>query len=211
MALTSLLSVALGIGLAAATGLRVFLPLLIAAVAARFGVLPLASGFEWLASNTAILMLGSASVLEVAAYYVPGIDHLLDVLASPATLVAGTIVSASVMTNIPPWVLWPVAVIAGGGIAGLTKGATALVRVKSATTTAGLANPLVATVETAGATVVSLVAILVPVLAVLAIGLLLYFAHRVAKKAKRLVFGPRTPPGQPPRQAATHSGGGTSA
>jgi hypothetical protein len=121
------------------------------------------------------------------------------VLASPATLIAGTFVSASVMTNIPPWVLWPVAVIAGGGIAGLTKGATALVRVKSAATTAGLANPLVATVETAGATVVSLVAILVPVLAVLALGLLLYFAYRVAKKAKRLVFGPRTRSGQPAR------------
>ena len=122
---------ALGIGLAAATGFRVFLPLLVAALAAR-RPLPLNDGFAWLASAPALFTLASASVLETLAYYIPGVDHALDVIASPAAVAAGIVASASVMTDVPPAVMWPVAIIAGGGIAGLTKGSTALVRAKSA-------------------------------------------------------------------------------
>src|SRR5262245_11143072 len=121
----SLVGVALGVGLAAATGFRVFLPLLIAAVAARWGALPLADGFEWLANTGTIVALSTASLLEVGAYYIPGVDHALDVIAMPASLIAGTIVSASAMVAMPPAILWPVAIIAGGGVAGLTKGTTA--------------------------------------------------------------------------------------
>lgn len=139
----SAISVALGLGLAAATGLRVFLPLLVAALAARWGALPLGEGFGWLSSTPSIAMLATASGVEVLAYYVPGIDHALDVIASPVTVVAGTIASASVMVDLPPWVLWPVAIIAGGGVAGLTKGTTAIVRAKSGLATVGLANPIV--------------------------------------------------------------------
>ena len=96
----ALLSVALGAGLAAATGFRVFLPLLIAAIAARSGVLPLTDGFAWLASTPALVTLGTAAVLETLAYYVPGVDHALDVLASPAALAAGVLASAAVMADV---------------------------------------------------------------------------------------------------------------
>lgn len=159
-----LLSVALGIGLAAATGFRVFIPLLVAGLAARAGWVPLIDSFAWLQSTPALVALSTAAVLEILAFYIPGVDHLLDVIAGPLAVVAGIIVSASVMVDLPPEVRWPVAVIAGGGIAGLTKATTAVIRAKSAVVTGGLANPVVSTVETAGAATVSILAILAPLL-----------------------------------------------
>ena len=108
------LSVVLGIGLAAATGFRVFLPMLIVSGAAYTGHLSLADSFAWLGTSPALTMLGVAAVVEILAYYVPGVDNLLDSLATPAALVAGTIVSAAVMTDVPPMVKWTAAVIAGG-------------------------------------------------------------------------------------------------
>jgi hypothetical protein len=192
----SLIGIALGIGLAAATGFRIFIPLLIAGLAARFDVLPLGDSFQWLASTPALLMLGTAAAAETLAYYIPGVDHALDVVASPATLAAGVVASASVMTDIPPAVMWPVAVIAGGGAAGLTKGSTALLRAKSGVMTGGLANPVVSTVETVGATGLAVLAIAVPLLCLAAVVALLYWATR---KAGRLLFGRRS---TPPRAAA---------
>lgn len=183
---TTLAGIALGIGLAAATGFRVFLPLLVAGLAARFGGLDLSEHFQWLASTTALVMLGSAAVAEILAYYIPGVDHLLDVLASPAALVAGAVASAAVMTDLPPSVVWPVAIIGGGGIAGLTKGSSALLRAKSGVMTGGLGNPVVATVETAGATGLSLFAIALPFIALLAIVVLLAW---VVRKSGKLLFG----------------------
>jgi hypothetical protein len=184
-----LISVALGIGLAAATGFRVFLPLLIVGLAARSGFVPLGDGFQWLASTPALLTLGTAAVFEVLAYYVPGVDHALDVIASPATVAAGVVASASVMADVPQGVMWPVAIIAGGGVAGLTKGSTALLRAKSGLLTGGLANPVVSTIETAGATGLALFALAVPVICLVGVVALLVWA---ARKAGRVLFGRRT-------------------
>jgi Domain of unknown function (DUF4126) len=175
---TMLGGIALGIGLAAATGLRVFLPLLIAGLAAHFGYIPLSENFQWLASIPALVMLGTAAVAEILAYYVPGVDHALDVMASPATLVAGAIASAAVMTDLPPGVLWPLAIIGGSGIAGLTKGSSALIRAKSGLMTGGLGNPVVSTAETIGATGLSLFAIALPVVALMLIVVLLAWVVR---------------------------------
>ena len=186
VSLESLLSIALGIGLAAAAGFRIFVPLLAAGIAARTGFLPLTDGFQWLGSTPALLMLGTAAVVEVLAYYIPGVDHLLDVVAGPAAVGAGVVASASVMADIPQAVMWPLAIIAGGGVAGLTKGTTALLRAKSGVMTAGLANPVVATVETVGATGITVLALVVPLLCLAAIAGLLYWA---TKKAGRLLFG----------------------
>src|SRR5512138_3110533 len=96
------LSIALGIALAAATGFRVFVPLLAAGLAARAGWIPLTDTFAWLATTPALLMLGTAAVLETFAYFIPGVDHVLDVLASPVAVVAGVVASASVSTHISP-------------------------------------------------------------------------------------------------------------
>jgi hypothetical protein len=191
LSIDSLLGIALGIGLAAATGFRIFAPLLVAGLAARFGYLPLGEGFQWLAGTPALLMLATAAVAEILAYYVPGVDHALDVLASPAALAAGIVASAAVMTDLPQAVLWPVAIIAGGGAAGLAKGSTALLRAKTGALTGGLGNPVVSTIETVGATGLAVLAILVPLLCLVAVGTLLYWATR---RAGRLLFGRSRPP-----------------
>jgi hypothetical protein len=87
--------------------------------AAYTGHLPLAQNLAWLGTAPALTMLSVAALAEVLAYYIPSIDNLLDTLATPAALVAGTIVSAAVMTDIPPIVKWTAAVIAGAGVAGV--------------------------------------------------------------------------------------------
>jgi len=179
------LSVALGIGLAAATGFRVFLPLLVLAAAARWGMVPLGEGFAWLASGAALTMLAAAAIVEVAAYYIPGVDNLLDVLAGPLALAAGVMVSAAVMTDLPPMLKWTLAIIAGGGAAGLTQGATTFVRAHSTALTGGLGNPLVASLEIAGAVLVSVLALAAPYVALALVALFCVWALRMLRRLGR--------------------------
>jgi hypothetical protein len=186
----TLLSVALGVGLAAAVGLRVFLPLLVVAIAAWAGKLPLAESFQWLGTWPAVLALAVATVAEIAAYYLPGVDHLLDVVATPVALVAGSVTAAAVMTDLPPLVKWTTAIIAGGGAAGLTQGLSSLIRLKSTATTGGLGNPIVATGELGGSLLLSLLAIFMPVLALVAVVLFLWIAVRVARRLLRRAQSP---------------------
>jgi Domain of unknown function (DUF4126) len=134
------LSIALGIGLAAATGFRVFLPMLIVSAGAYAGHVPLGDNFAWLGTPSALTMLSVAAVVEILVYCIPGLDNLLDTLATPAAFIAGTVVSAAVMTDVPPMVKWTAAVIAGGGIAGVTQGVTATLRANSTIWTGELGN-----------------------------------------------------------------------
>jgi hypothetical protein len=180
--LESLIAVAIGIGLAAATGFRVFLPLLVAGLAARWGALPLSEGFQWLSTTGALVALTTASALEVAAYYIPGVDHMLDVVASPAALIAGVVASASAMAEIPPAIMWPVAIIGGGGVAGVTKVTSALVRAKTSLATAGLGNPVVSTGETTAAIGFAVAAIVIPLLCLLGLVVLLIWLGRKARR-----------------------------
>ena len=159
------LSVVLGIGLAAATGFRVFLPMLVMSVAAYTGHLQLDNSFAWLATPSALTMLGVPAVAEILAYYVPGVDNLLDALATPVAFVAGTVVSAAVITDLPPMVKWTAAVIAGGGMAGIMQGMTAILRAKSTVLTGGLGNSLIATAQLVGSLLVSLLTLAAPLAA----------------------------------------------
>lgn len=169
------LSIAAGVALAAACGFRVFVPLLAVSLAARAGQLPLAPGFQWLGTDAAAIALGTATILEVAAYYVPWLDHLLDGIGAPVATAAGVAAAAAVFADLPPLLRWTLAVVAGGGAAGAVHGATSLGRLKSLAFTAGLANPVVATAELGGAIATSVLALALPVaaLAFLLAGLLL--------------------------------------
>lgn len=187
-----LLPVAVGIGLAAAAGLRVFLPMLVVSIAAREGWIPLSVGFEWLATTPAMLALATAALVEVVAYYLPGLDHLLDTLASPLAVVAGVLLSAAVMADLPPYVKWTIAIIAGGGVAGLTQTASVLTRAKSGLLSGGLANPLVSTVELIGGAGLALLALILPIVTVVLILLLAIWA------ARRLRRRPAAPPQSSP-------------
>jgi hypothetical protein len=160
-----LLLVALGVGLAAAVGFRVFLPLLVLSIASYTGQLTLAPSFEWLGTLPAILMLTVAAAAEILAYYLPGVDNLLDVVATPAALAAGTMVAAAVMADLPPLVKWTTAVIAGGGAAGITQGITSMLRAKSTLATGGLGNAAIASGELGGAAVLAVLAIFAPIAA----------------------------------------------
>ncbi len=179
----TLLGVLAGIGLAAACGFRVFVPMLVAAIAIRSGALHAAGGFEWLGSTPALIALSVATVLEIGAYYIPGLDHLLDTIASPAAVVAGTLVTASFVTDVEPWFRWTLAAVAGGGAAALVQAATVVARGASGIFTFGIANPLVATAELAGASVASVLAIVAPVIVVLGVVVLaVWLVRRLVRR-----------------------------
>lgn len=177
-----LLSVCVGLGLSAACGFRVFVPLLVMSIAANAGHLHLASAFAWIGSPAALAAFSIATVLEVGAYYIPWLDHFLDTLATPCAVVAGTIVTASVVTGLSPFLKWTLAVMAGGGLAGGVQAATVLARGLSFAGTGGLANPLVATVELGGSLLASVAVVLAPIMAA---SLLLFVGAIVVYKWNR--------------------------
>lgn len=181
----TVISIALGIGLAAAVGFRVFLPLLVASIAAYTGHLRVDENFAWLGSLTAMTMLGVAAVVEVLAYYIPVVDNLLDTITTPLALVAGTVVSAAVIADVPPLIRWSTAIIAGGGIAGITQGVTTLLRAKSSAFTGGVGNPVVSTVEMVAAATISILALLAPAIALALIAFFCWFAVRLVRRYLR--------------------------
>ncbi|MDQ5819983.1 MAG: DUF4126 domain-containing protein [Actinomycetota bacterium] len=181
----TLLSVLVGIGLSAAAGLRLFVPLLVASAASLSGHLELASQFDWIGSYPALIAFAAASVLELGAYLVPLLDNALDWLAAPVAAVAGTVLTASSIVEMSPFLKWTLAIVAGGGVAGTVHALTAVTRLGSTTTTGGLANPGVAAAELTGSVGVSLLAIAAPVLAAAVVVLLIYLLLRVARKVRR--------------------------
>ena len=184
----TLLSIGIGLGLAAACGFRVFVPLLVASIAARAGYLSLAAGFDWVGTEPALYAFATATVLEILAYYIPWLDNVLDAIATPAAVIAGMLVGAAVFTDLPPFLKWSLAIIAGGAAAGMVQGATGLLRLKSTALSGGLANPVVSTLELVGSLVMAVVALMVPVVALLLAVALCVAAFRLAG---RILFGRR--------------------
>ncbi len=184
----TLCGIAVGIGLSAACGFRVFVPLLVMNLASLSGLLQLSPGFAWMGSYYATVAFATATIVEVLGYYIPWLDHVLDIFATPAAIIAGTIATASMVTHMSPFLKWTLALIAGGGIAGLVQGTTVALRAISSASTTGIGNPLVSTLELAGSILTALLAILVPILCLALIAFLCIF---VIRKAGRLFFGKR--------------------
>ena len=174
----TMLSLFVGVGLAAACGFRIFVPLLVMSIASLTGQIALAPEIEWIATYPALAAFSLATLFEVAAYYIPWVDNLLDTIAIPAATVAGTIVMASAVSEMTPFLKWGLAVIVGGGVAGTVQGFTSIARLASTATTGGLGNPAVSTVEAGGSVVLSILAITLPVVAVIAVVVILFFASR---------------------------------
>ena len=160
-----LFSVGLGVGLAAACGFRVFLPVLVMGLAARAGFLELTDGFAWMAGNPALLTFAVAVTCEVGAYYIPWLDNLLDTIAMPAAITGGVVVGAANIETATPLLNWSLAAVAGGGSAAAVQTGTTLLRGASTAATTGLGNPVVSTAENGAAIGLSVLAIVVPVLA----------------------------------------------
>lgn len=184
MTFTTILSIALGIGLAASSGFRVFLPLFALSAAAYFGLWPLNENFQWLSSTPALMILGAATVAEIGAYLIPFLDNLLDTLAVPLAGLAGTAVMASTAADLSPAVTWALAVIAGGGAAAAIKGVNATTRAASTATTAGLANPVVSVAETGVAAVMAALSLFLPFLAVAVLFVIVFWLWRKYRAIK---------------------------
>lgn len=182
-----LLSLVMGLGLSACCGFRVFVPLLAASIATKLGLLHLGSGFQWMSSTPALICFGAATVFEIAGYYIPFIDNILDTIMTPASVIAGTLLTASaIIPDLDPMLKWGLGIIVGGGSAGIIQAGTALTRATSTATTAGVANPVVATVEHILAIVGSIFSVLVPFviagIVCIVIVVMLFFVIRYFKK-----------------------------
>ncbi|MQW91357.1 DUF4126 family protein [Acinetobacter wanghuae] len=175
----TILGLCIGIGLSAACGFRVFVPLLVMSVASLVGWFEPMKGFEWLAIPSVCIALAVATVCEIAAYYVPWVDNILDTVATPAAMVAGTLTTMAVSSGeMSQFASWAAAIIVGGGTAGAVQMSTVAVRGLSTATTGGLANPVVSTGEWMGALLLSILSFLVPVLVVIVAVIALIWAVR---------------------------------
>lgn len=181
------LSILLGIGLSAATGMRIFLPALVASVATQQGYISPAEGFEWMASWPAIIAFGTASIVELGAYYIPWVDNALDTIAGPGAILAGGLIATSFLQIESEALQWILGMIAGGTTAGGIQAGTTLLRGMSTATTGGLGNPVVSTGENLGALFLSLLSILSPIIAiVMLLSMVIWGWRRYASwKAKR--------------------------
>ncbi|MDO1510644.1 MULTISPECIES: DUF4126 domain-containing protein [unclassified Neisseria] len=185
MTFDTIISIALGIGLAASTGFRVFLPLFALSLSAYFGLWPLNESWQWLGSTNALIILGIAAIVESLGYLIPFIDNLLDTIAVPLAGLAGTAVMASTAADLSPAVTWALAIIAGGGAAAAIKGANATTRAASTATTGGLANPIFSVAETGTAVVMTALSLFVPILAVFAVVMVSFWLYRKYTRYRR--------------------------
>jgi hypothetical protein len=155
-------------------------------LASLTGHLHLSPGFEWIGSHYTSIAFGTATLVEVLAYTIPWLDHILDLVATPAAIVAGIIATASMVMDLSPFLKWTLALIAGGGAAAIVQGVTVLLRTKSSALTAGTGNVFVSTLELIGSILTALLAIIVPIVCVALISFLCIF---VIWKAGRLFIG----------------------
>ena len=200
----TLMGISAGVGLSAACGFRVFVPLLVAGIASRGGHVELGEGFQWVGTWPALIAFGSATALEVGAYYIPWLDNALDTITSPAAVVAGTVVTASFLPEMAPMMKWTTAAILGGGSAGTVQAATVLTRGASTATSGGIGNPLVSTFELGSSAAASIVALFIPILVFLVLLLLAIFVVRAFYRRFFRSADPAAPaPGEPPAATAS--------
>ena len=182
-----ILALCMGLGLAAASGFRVFLPPFLLSIAVRADAVEVDltnTSLEYFDSNVAVILLGVATLAELAGYYVPWVDNLLDTIASPAAIIAGTGMTAIVLGGTDPVIQWSLAIIAGGGVTAAVQGATVVTRGVSTAITAGVGNPVVSTGENIASIILTLIALILPVLA--AILVVILFSMIVKKMVKKV-------------------------
>ncbi|MFV0157938.1 DUF4126 domain-containing protein [Empedobacter falsenii] len=187
LSMTTVFSLFLGIGLAAATGFRIFLPLFVLSLVVKFGgsFINLDDSWMWIGSTPALITLGVAMLVEIGAYYIPIIDNLLDTVAVPLAGIAGTIAVGITLPEMNEVATWALAIIAGGGTAAAISGTTAAARAVSTTTTAGAGNFLVNTGETFSSIVLSITAIVLAPLAFIFVLFILYVCYRAYKSVQK--------------------------
>ncbi len=180
-------SILIAIGLAAACGFRIFVPPLVVGIADMLGWIDLASGMDWIGSPIAVTCFGIATVIEVAAYFIPAVNNLLDVIATPAAVIAGTVVGAGAIVDLPPLVQWTLAAIAAATVTGPIQVASASGRAATNVGTAGVGSPVFAILETIGSAVTAVLSVLIPIVAIGLVAALLGGAAWVFVRARRML------------------------
>ncbi|MCS4303565.1 DUF4126 domain-containing protein [Chryseobacterium pennae] len=191
--LSYVISAFIGIGLSAATGFRVFLPMFAVSLASYFHWIPMNENFEWLAGLPTLITTGIATVVEILAYYIPFIDHLLDTVSIPMATVAGSVLFASQFAELGTFPQWALALIAGGGTAATISSGFAGIRAASTATTGGLGNSVVGTTETAGAGIMTILAMVAPIIAAVLAIILLFLVIVYGRKAWRKLRNKKVP------------------
>lgn len=179
-----IISILIGIGLAASVGFRIFVPLFALSLAGHFNIIPLNESWQWVGSFVSIVTLGVATIVEILAYFIPFLDNLLDTIAVPLAAIAGTAVMVATVSDLDPTITWALAIIAGGGTAAAIKGSTSTTRLASSTATAGVANPIISTVETGTSIVMSIFSIFIPIIAIILVVVIFWLLFKVFKLFK---------------------------
>lgn len=184
MTIETIISICLGIGLSASVGFRVFVPLFALSLSAYLGAWELNESWEWIGSLSALIVLGVATLFEICAYFIPYVDNILDSIAIPLAAIAGTAIMVSTVADLSPVITWALAIIAGGGTAAAVAGSSGATRLASTASTGGVANPIVSTVETGTAVVMSVVSVIFPFIAIVLVLIILFIIFKVYKKFK---------------------------
>ncbi len=180
-----LLSILIGVSLSATSGFRLFIPLLVLSGFSLLGWIELSPGFAWLGTYHSFAALLIAAVLETAAYFFPYIDNLLGAAATPVKTIAGILIAASVMVEMPAMLTWTLAIILGGGSAFGGSLISNTAHAGSTVATGGSANPLLSIFESIIAFVLSVLSILAPIIAIMVLALLALIVVRVYRRFKR--------------------------
>ncbi len=183
---STILSIFLGIGLAASSGFRVFLPLFFVSLCQHFGWINLGDQWQWVSGLPALITLGIATFVEIIGYYIPFIDNVLDTISIPLATIAGTVLLAAQLGDFPQYVSWGLGIIAGGGTAAAVSSATASTRAVSSTTTAGIGNFAVATGETFFSSLLSFLSVFIPIVAFILVLVLFYGIYRLYKSLRKV-------------------------
>lgn len=182
----AMFGILIAVGLAAACGFRVFVPPLVLGVANMLGAIDLAAGMEWVGSPVAVTCFGIATAVEIAAYFIPAVNNVLDVMATPAAVIAGTIVAAGALIDLPPFAQWTLALIAATAVTGPIQLASAAGRATVTATTVGTASPAFSFAESVGSLATAVLAVLLPIVAVVLVILLLGGATWFILRLRRL-------------------------
>ncbi len=194
MDVTNIAAVALGIALSACCGFRVFVPMLAGSLAAFFNWYDFAPQMQWLGTLPALITFGTASILEIGAYYIPFLDNLLDTIAAPLSVGAGTVLASSILPIDENMTRWIAALFTGGIAAGTLNLGTGLLRLLSSKFTAGAGNVVVASTENAAAVGGSVLSLLAPVFAAVIIAVLvIWVIMKMGSKLRRAFIG-KSPP-----------------
>ncbi len=179
------LQIILGICLSACAGLRAFLPLLIIGALQRMGYLQVGQTFGWIGSNPALIVFGTATLVEIVGDKVPVLDHTLDSIGTFVKPIAGTILFSTVILKMDPILAVVLGIIAGGSISELVHLKKATVRGGSTALTAGIANPFLSIFEDLGAFIGTALSIIAPILAFILLLIILGISFHIFRK----IFG----------------------